>query len=300
MAIDREFYNSSSAAKLGWGPSWFGEYSFDESLTKAVKRWQKLNGLVADGLVGPTTYRRIFTERQAEIHLYTPKGEQCGGSNYIIYNSRAIPIDTEVILWSEPHGLRSREGDYRAHIGEDRPISYFVNHWDVCLSSESCAKVLSNKGISVHFCIDNNGLIYQLLDANHIAWHAGSRLWNARSIGVEISNAYYTKYDRWYERNGFGKRPRVSDARVHGRQLDEHLGFYPVQIKALKALWRAIHEGIGVPLEAPLDESGNFSTTTHQGCKSAKFKGFISHYHLTNRKIDCAGLDIKNMLEDVR
>ena len=34
--------------------------------------------------------------------------------------------------------------------------------------------------------------------------------------------------------------------------------------------------------------------------KSNKFKGFVSHYHLTDRKIDCAGLDIKKMLEEIK
>lgn len=301
MAIDREFYNKSSASNLGWTPSWFGEHTFDESLTKAVKLWQKDNHLTADGLVGPMTFRRIYTEREANIHMYTPKGETCGGDNFIIYNSRPIPIDWEVVLWSEPHGLRTAEGNYTPHIGGDRPIDFFVNHWDVCLSSESCARVLDKRGISVHWCIDNDGIIYQLLDANQIAWQAGGRGVNKRSLGVEISNAYYTKYDRWYERNGFGKRPRVTDAKCHGRTLPEHLGFYPVQIEALKALWGAVHRGIGVPLDVPTNEEGELIDTVVPDCLSkGKYKGFVNHYNLTRNKIDCAGLDMLGILSDVK
>ena len=31
--------------------------------------------------------------------------------------------------------------------------------------------------------------------------------------------------------------------------LDPFLDFYPVQIKALKALWAATHRAVGIPLE---------------------------------------------------
>ena len=55
----------------------------------------------------------------------------------------------------------------------DRKPTFFVNHWDVCLSADSCAKVLNKRGISVHFLIDNDGTIFQMLDTQHKAWHAG-------------------------------------------------------------------------------------------------------------------------------
>ena len=41
---------------------------------------------------------------------------------------------------------------------------------------------------------NDDGTIYQLLDTQHAAWHAGGRLWNHTGIGVEIANAYYLKY----------------------------------------------------------------------------------------------------------
>ena len=40
---------------------------------------------------------------------------------------------------------------------------------------------------------------------------------NQRGIGVEIANAYYTKYQDWYVKNGFGERPVVESAEVHGK-----------------------------------------------------------------------------------
>ena len=77
-----------------------------------------------------------------------------------------------------------------------RDVKMFVNHWDVCLSSKSCERIMKKKGTSVHFCIDNDGTIYQLLDTQHAAWQAGTRVTNLASVGVEISNAYYKKYNK--------------------------------------------------------------------------------------------------------
>ena len=294
MSININFYNSCSSNKLGWNPTWFGVFEFDEDLTKAIKKWQKNHNLKADGLVGPMTFRRIFTERETNIDTYIPKENHSPGK-HIIYNSEAIFIDWPVVLWTEKNGLKCEPGSYKPQITGKRDISFFVNHWDVCLSSASCAKVLKRRDLSVHWCIDNDGVIYQLIDANHIAYHAGSKKWNSKSVGVEISNAYYTKYDWWYEKHGFGKRPRVHDARVHGRTLEEHLGFYPVQISALAALLKGVSQ-MGVPLEVPLDSNGELVTAVDKRCKEGKFKGIINHYNLTNRKIDCAGLDLKSLV----
>ena len=30
------------------------------------------------------------------------------------------------------------------------------------------------------------------------------------------------------------------------------------------------------------------------------FKGFVSHYHLTKRKIDCANLDLRKLLDEIK
>ena len=95
------------------------------------------------------------------------------------------------------------------------------------------------------------------------------------------------------------ERPVITDAYVHGKKLREHLGFYPVQIDALKALMKTVHKATGIPLQTPLDRSGNTNTKVSKKCAEGRFEGFISHYHLTKRKIDCAGLDIKKLLEEL-
>ena len=303
MAIDKDFYNSASSKKLGWKPSWFGCQYFDHELISAVKKWQRENGLKADGLVGPMTHRRIWTERQSNISDYAPKiVSYKKGKKSIVHNGNFIPIEWDkVILWDERDGLKADPGNYYDYGGEeDRKPTHFVNHWDVCLSAESCVRVLSKRGISVHFCIDNDGTIYQILDTQHGAWHAGNTHGNKKGIGVEISNGYYLKYQSWYTARGFGPRPVQEHAYVHGNTLDPFLDFYPAQIEALKALWKAIHIGHDIPLEYPKNAHGHVETGVHKGVEKGQFSGFCNHYNFTKNKIDCAGLDLPELLKDIK
>lgn len=304
--MDKDFYNSSSASKLGWDPSWFGCDEFDHVLVKAVQKWQRENGLKADGLVGPATYRRVWTEREATISDHTPdQNFYTMTDKHIIHNGNFIPIEwPKVVLWDETGGFKAKKGCYTDYSGKpDREPTMFVNHWDVCLSSASCARVLNKRGISVHFLIDNDGTIFQMLDTQHKAWHAGIPRYeggNNKGIGVEISNAYYPKYQSWYVKNGFGERPVQEHGWVHGKKLSPFLDFYPDQLAALKALWKACHIGVGIPLEYPKNKLGHIETSVHKECERGTFKGVCNHYNFIKTKIDCAGLDLPSLLDEVK
>ena len=297
--MDKDFYNQASATQLGWEPSWFGERYFDEKLVREIKKWQKAHGLTADGLCGPSTYRRIWTSRQENIDEHKPYPMQY--SSYLVYNSTFVPIKWDkVVLWSEKDGLSAKAGNYYDYSARPkRSIRLFVNHWDVCLNSRSCNDVLNRRGISVHFLIDNDGTIYQTMDMQHGAWHAGTSRVNRASVGVEITNAYYPKYQNWYERNGHGERPVVEGAWVHGSKLDPFLGFYPVQLEAAKALWEAVGSVTNVELQTPLSQFEKTETKYIQDVVYGKFAGIVSHYHCSKRKIDCAGLDIKALIDEI-
>lgn len=298
--MDKDFYNQSSATQLGWNPSWFGERHFDDKLVRAVKKWQKVHGLTGDGLCGPATFRRIWTERQSEIDQHKPV--DCQYSNYLVYNSSFVPIEWDkVVLWTEKGGLAAKAGNYYDYSGRpQRGIRLFVNHWDVCLNSHACNSVLNRRGISVHFLIDNDGTIYQTMDMQHGAWHAGTSRVNRSSVGVEISNAYYPKYQDWYVRNGHGERATIDDAWVHGTKLDPFLDFYPAQIEAAKALWVAIDKATNVEMQTPLSQFDKTSTKYVQDVVYGKYQGIVSHYHCSKRKIDCAGLDIHQLIQDIK
>jgi hypothetical protein len=288
-------YNKKTAAQLGWTPEWFGCEGFNDELTKKIKEFQKEMGIEADGMCGPGTFRRKFNERADEIER---NDSDPNFSDHIICHGNPVPIEWDrVVLWTDKEGHKAKEGCYRFVEGT-REIDLFVNHWDVCLSSSICQKVLDQRGISVHFLIDNDGTIYQTLDTTHIAWHAGDQ--NGRSVGVEISNAYYSKYQDKYVRAGFGERPIKKGAIVNGHILEDHTDFYPVQIEALKALTKAIHKGLGIPLETPTNINGTEYTDTLSASRLKAFKGFVHHYQLTSKKTDCGGLDLVELIKEIK
>ena len=291
---DKIFYNEASSAKLGWKPEWLDHHSFDEILIRKIKAFQKAHSLTADGLLGPSTYRRLWTETQSNIDEEYEEVKSDGKQNYLLYNNEFFPVKWEkVVLPFDVGGLSHSNGNFRK-VYEKRKIPMFVTHWDVCLNSRSCFKVLEKRGISIHFAIDNDGTIFQFLDMNHIAWHGSKGKINSSSVGVEIANSYYPKYQGWYTKRGFDKRPMVTDAKVHGKTLDPFMGFYPIQLKALKALMECVHRACGVELQTPPDK------TVVPSVASGKYKGFVHHYQIVKTKIDCAGLDLQPIINDIK
>ena len=289
---DKINYNIESSKKFGWTPEWFESDSFGPDLIKNIMKFQKKLNIMTDGLVGPSTYRRIESELLSLEDYRPPKRYKRKGEKSIIYNGEKFSIDWQkIILWNERGGFGCKEGTY--HDWSDKPLRkpiQFVNHWDATLSSERCAKIIAKRGLSMHFLIDNDGTIYQTLDIQHAAFQAGSRFWNNNSIGVEISNAFYTKYQNWYASKGFGKRPLMEGYTLNGRRVETHLGFYPVQLEALGALWKAISKATGINLD--ICEVKGYC----EDCAKGKFNGFINHFNLTKKKIDCASLDMDFVL----
>lgn len=290
-------YNQKSSREFGWDPSWFGCKEFDYTLIQKIKEFQKQKGLLVDGMLGPLSFRRIEAERLSEMPFEESKKRQRRSEQYIMCNGKRIPIKwKKVIRWDEPNGLSCVPGSYIDMSKKpDRKPNFFVNHWDATLSSSACARIIKKRKLSIHFCIDNDGTIYQLLDTQDIAYQAGKKLWNYKSIGVEISNAFYKEYQDWYKKNGFGERPIMRGEFVHGKQIETHLGFYDIQLDALAALWEAISVGCEIPLEVPKG-----SKEVKDDCSKAEFNGFINHYNLTKRKIDCASLNMEEVLKKAK
>jgi len=280
-------WNQDRAEKEGWNSWLFGLPSINEEFVIEVTKFQKAEGLTADGLCGSSTYRAAYSakmqeDRELQYEL---------GGEYIISKGQKIKIFWDkVVTYDEAPQFKALKGFYASR--SKRFPNFFVTHWDATLSSSHCFKILKDRGLAVHFMIDNDGTIIQTCDMDHVAYHAGGRLWNANSIGVEVSNAYYLKWQNWYIKKGHGARPIVKGAKVHGEVLEDHLGFYEVQERALAALWEAVSYAYGIPLRLPTNEYG-----VDQACVSGDFRGFIHHYNLKATKIDSAGMDHHKVLK---
>jgi len=281
----KRHYNRISAKKHGWHPSWFAPYlsEFDNELQDSIIKFQVEHDLKPDGLVGPITYRRLLANR--ELRLENKKSE-----NYILINGQPVAIgwDVEIDL--------IKPGAFKKYNGTRKP-KMIVTHWDACTSASRCKRVLEARNISTHFCIDNDGIIYQYLDTNDVGWHAGKV--NNYSIGVDFSNAYYTKYNSLYKKRGFKARPVLNDSIVHGVKLKPHLGYYPIQIEAYKYLVRTLARHYKIPLMVPMAADGELLKKVDAGAAKGRFKGIVCHYHLTRGKIDCAGLELKKIIDEL-
>ena len=56
-------FNIKSAYDNAWSPEFFGCESFDSKLTKAIKDFQRENGLTVDGLCGKKTVTLLKKKR---------------------------------------------------------------------------------------------------------------------------------------------------------------------------------------------------------------------------------------------
>lgn len=283
MGLFKIVFNKRTAKKFGWSPSWFGAFKFDSYLISRVLEFQREHDLKEDGLVGEQTYRRAFTTREAFL----------GSQGSILCDGEMVPIE-----WDKVKIDLVKPGCFK-EVSSTRSPTMIVTHWDVCLSAESCKRVLEKRGISTHFVIDNDGTIVQLADCNDITWHAGIRKVNNTSIGVDISNAFYTKYQSTYVKRGHGERPVLTDSECHGRVLKPHLGFYPVQLQAYSALLATLATRYDIMLQCPVNDDGKLITTVHKGASEARFNGVVCHYHLTRRKIDTAGLKLDEIIDEL-
>ena len=282
-------YNKRSAKKYGWDPSWLGCNKYDDKLIEEIKQFQRDHDLKDDGLVGPMTFRRLNTKHEEQTETVF-----AGGG--IICNGESIPIAWEKIKYDFlPDSCYSKPPFCR----KIRKPIMIVTHWDACLSAKSCRRVLEKRGISSHFVIDNDGTIVQMADCNNVAWHAPPV--NKVAIGIDFSNAVYTKYQSWYRRTCGKPRPIIDEFEVHGRKIRKpFLGFYPEQIEAYKALVDALHKHYDIPLECPMTEDGKMDTGVVSSVKRKKFKGVVSHFNVSRNKWDTAGLELDKILEELK
>tara|TARA_Y100001938_G_scaffold131219_1_gene188070 strand:+ start:9214 stop:10062 length:849 start_codon:yes stop_codon:yes gene_type:complete len=274
-------YNKRSSKKYGWHPSWLNPniHDINSDLIQSIKHFQMLHDLSVDGKVGPNTFRRLLAERDLQE-----------SDNYLLINGQQVDIEWDVKQDLMPSNC------YRKWRRERNP-NMIVTHWDATTSAERCKRVLQARKISTHFCIDNDGVIHQYVDTNHVAWHAGKV--NKYSIGVDFSNAYYTKYQDWYQKRGFGPRPICKDSKVHGIRLKPHLGYYRIQIEAYKKLIEVLCGHYNIPLQTPMINENMTNNGVVPEASKGKYKGVVCHYHLTRNKIDCAGLDLKDIIEQL-
>lgn len=105
------------------------------------------------------------------------------------YRKGAAMTQTPTIT-KAPASLR-----FEGHDRRGKPIDRIVMHEPAVATMPSTVKTLQNKGLSVHYTIDRDGLIMEHCPVERYCIHAGIpgkvTGHNTRSIGLEFINRYY-------------------------------------------------------------------------------------------------------------
>jgi N-acetylmuramoyl-L-alanine amidase len=181
-------------------------------------------------------------------------------------------------------------------------VKQFVVHHDGCSSADMCFNVLQNeRGLSVHFLIDNDGTIYQTIDLGLMAYHASD--WNLYSIGVELCNrgdAY--NVPSFYDAGRFGPRRAITPCKINGNTL-RAFDYTPAQMDAFAKLCRALLRLLpNLPAEYPQTSPGEpaWDTLKDATIKRESYAGYVGHYHINPQKWDPGPFDFKGFCTKLR
>jgi hypothetical protein len=266
--------NQESAEVFGWDPTWWG-MPIDEwgpDLEAQVWAFQQGEALEPTGLVDEATFRRLWSIYEGFGMPAEP--EECAPDkvcDYLLFDGKQIGICAPTVTPDEKNGRGvkryfKRKGDgkrktrYKAR--KDGRIDRVGVHWTGTRSAHHTwiAAWSTRRSVSTHLEIDWNGVIWQLVDLKHRAYHYGIGWFNDRSIGLDLTNpAGYNKTDVWNRRLvelGQPERPIVRGYRLGGWRPKPFLGATEAQLESLRALMVCLHEHVGVPMVAPADLPG--------------------------------------------
>jgi len=185
-----------------------------------------------------------------------------------------------------------------------KDVTQFFLHHDGMYRAKGTFNVLHiQRGLSCHFLLDDDGVVYQTLDLWEKAWHGG--ICNPMSVGVEIANRamagrFPNAYDKYHQKkHRVGPRSKRHDV-INGRKLYGY-EFNDKQYAALIRLGIAMTDLFPLIGGKTADFPRVQKKITHNTlAKPKKHRGFICHYHASRNKIDPIAFDHQRFLNGVR
>lgn len=249
--------------------------------------------------------------------------------NSIVFCEKKFSINVPVILWNDKNGFNGYNTSKIVTEHENRKtgkitkkvisgkrysrrfvtrkdltknITQLFLHHDGLYRSRDTFNVLHNqRGLSVHFLLDDNGVLFQTLDIKEKAWHGGKN--NPISIGIEIANRANAKrfpdaYNAYYKRKfKVSKRNKIVD-NVHGNNILGY-GYTMAQYISL------INLGITLSKIFPALYLADFPRRDGKIIKSVisnptKHEGYICHYNINRSKWDPISFDHERFINGVK
>jgi N-acetylmuramoyl-L-alanine amidase len=179
---------------------------------------------------------------------------------------------------------------------------FFLHHSGLYRAADTFNVLHNQRRLSVHFILDDSGLIYQTLDLKEKAWHGGQN--NTMSVGIEIDSRAHAgrfpdAYDEYHCKK-YGVMPRRK--RIDLVQKSWTTG-YEYNDKQYEALIRL---AIGLknifpkmnPMDFPRDKNGRI--IKHIISEPKKHSGVICHYNNSTNKNDPISFDDYRFLKGVK
>ena len=201
-------------------------------------------------------------------------------------------------------GLKGSEnGRYPQYNDVKAVIKQFVIHHDGCMSAEMCFNVVQNeRGLSVHFLLDNDGTIYQTIDLGLMAYHAAD--WNLYSIGIELCNFGDAKQrPAYYDHVTIADQKREKEVVKINKNPLLAFTYNKAQMQSLSALSRELLKLLpNLPAEYPQSSPGqqSWDTMPDANQQRERYAGYVGHYHLTAQKWDPGPFDFKQFCTGLR
>ncbi len=188
-------------------------------------------------------------------------------------------------------------------------VRQFVIHMDGCADPKMTFDVLhDDRGLSVHFILDNDGTIFQPLDCGVKGFQVKGL--NATSIGIEMNNRGRADtaegfHGEYYQRSFYNKyrakHPRnVVECTVHGHKLKSY-SYTTAQFEAMHQLDLALRRALpNIAPTYPQDAPGVQSWGLAYGWREEMYNdytGWIGHYHTTRNKWDPGPFDFKRFFK---
>lgn len=252
---------------------------------KGLQRQLFGSGASCDGMMGRGTWAQV-------LKCYDRVDD---GANYWVMNDRRVAVDSNAVIvnYDQEGGLDLHKYGHFSSRGGAK-IQHIVVHWGG-LDPHHCHRVFSNpdRKVSSHAGIGidpNDGLpkVYQYLDLNHKAWHAGPA--NTLSVGIDICQQPGLKWLSHYERNGY--RVDVIDNPTD-RGPNRVLSLDPTVAEAARAAIKSLCDVLNIPMRSPrgpdgLSETGEVFHGVMGKRELGRFEGVIGHHHIVQKKWDCA------------
>lgn len=153
--------------------------------------------------------------------------------------------------------------------------------------SKQCFKVLNEREdpkhpgefdyLSVHFEIDQDGVITQMADLDTACYQASGV--NQESWGVEIANIGVGQPVHQYPRESYTDM-------VNGTTYRNFLKFFPMQVAAAYKLCVCVNGLLGLPLVIPAATQFKARRNVMPHAELERFRGLVAHYMVTEKKKD--------------